>query len=183
MTKPFRYSKIQVTKRSKRINQESPVSRKFVTDVLIFRNSYSQMFFKRGILQNFAKLEPLFNKLSCSPSFTEHLRWLLLDFRDSKHFFSAELGIYWTQSHRFLFRTPLKTRVKPQKQPLELFCKKRCSQKFCKFHRETPLWKSLFNRVPGLQACNFIRERLHHISCLIYEFLRTPNYKSANDCF
>ena len=127
MTKLFRCSKIYDTKRSKRINQESSVSGKFVTDVLIFRSSCSQMFSKRGILKNFSILEPLFDKLSCRPSFTEHLRWLLLDFRDSKHFFSAELGIYWTQSHRFLFRTPLKTRVKPQKQPLELFCKKRCS--------------------------------------------------------
>ena len=33
--------------------------------------------------------------------------------------------IYRQQSHRFLLRTPLKTRVKPQKQPLELSCKNR----------------------------------------------------------
>ena len=130
-------------------------------------------FFKRGILKNFLILKPLFHKLKCRPSFTEHLRQLLPDFQYRKHFFfSAELGIYWRQSHQFLFRTPLKTRVKPQKQPLELFCKKRCSYRFCKFHRKTPLLKSLFNRVPGLQACNFIRERLHHISCVIYEIFK-----------
>ena len=131
MTKPFRYSKIQDLKRSKRINQESPVSRKFVTIVLIFRNSCSQMFFLRGVLKNFAILEPLFNKLSCRLSFAEHLRWLLLDFHDSKHFFSAEFGIYWRQSHRFLFRTPLEIRVKPQKQPLE--CKKGVRRSFANF--------------------------------------------------
>ena len=87
-----------------------------------FKNSCSQMLFKRGILKNFAILEPLFHKLNYRRSFAEHLRCLLLDFRDSK-----QLGIYWRQSHRFLFRTPLKTQVKLQKQPTELFCKKRCS--------------------------------------------------------
>ena len=174
MRKPSCYSKIQDFKRSKRINQESPISSKFATDVLIFRNSCSQMFFKRGILKNFAVLEPLFNKLSCRPSFTEHLRWLLLDFRDSKHFFPAELGIYWTQSHRFLFQTPLKTRVKPQNQPLELFCKKKVFLEILQISQENTIFNSelLFNRVPGLQACNFIREKLHHISCVIYEIFK-----------
>ena len=33
-----------------------------------------------------------------------------------------------------------------QKQPLEVFCKKRCSSKFRKFHRKTSVLKSLFNR-------------------------------------
>ena len=63
------------------------------------------------------------------PSFTEHPRWLLLDFCGSKYFFSTESGIYcWPRvAHLVLLRTPLTTRVKPQKQPLALFCKKRCS--------------------------------------------------------
>ena len=58
----------------------------------------------------------------CRHSFTEHLRWLLLDICGSKHFF--ESCVYWWQSPCSLLRTPLKTRVKPQRQPLELFCKK-----------------------------------------------------------
>ena len=63
MTKPFRHSKIWDTKRFKRIkkNQELPPVGKFVTEVLIFRSSRSQMFFKIGVLQNFATLEPLSN--------------------------------------------------------------------------------------------------------------------------
>ena len=48
---------------------------------------------------------------------------LLLDFRGSR-FFSAEYGISSWRSHRFLFQNPLKTRVKPRKQSLELFYKK-----------------------------------------------------------
>ena len=59
--------------------------------------------------------------------------------------FSAKSGMYWRQSHRILSRTPLKTRVKPQKQPLQLFYTKRCPQKFPKFNRETFVLKSLFN--------------------------------------
>ena len=31
-----------------------------------------------------------------------------------------------------------------QKQPAEVFCKKRCSQKFRKIHREAPVPESLF---------------------------------------
>ena len=49
--------------------------------------------------------------------------------------------MYWRQSYRFLSRTPLKTRVKPKKQPLQLFHKKRCSQKFYKFHKKTSVLK------------------------------------------
>ena len=34
-----------------------------------------------------------------------------------------------------------------QKQPPEMFCKKRCSQKFHKIHKKTPVPESLFNKV------------------------------------
>ena len=63
--------------------------------------------------------------------------------------FSAKSSIYWRQSHRFLSKTPLKTGVKPQKQPLQLSDKKRFSQKYCKFYRKTPVLTSLFNTVAG----------------------------------
>ena len=60
-------------------------------ETLIFRSSCSQMFFKVSILKNFTVLEPLSNN---KLSFTEHLRWLLLNFCGSKYFFAAEYGIY-----------------------------------------------------------------------------------------
>ena len=37
-----------------------------------------------------------------------------------------------------------------RKKLLEVFCRKRCIQKFRKFDRETPVWESLFNKVAGL---------------------------------
>ena len=37
-----------------------------------------------------------------------------------------------------------------QKQPLEVFCKKRYSLKFRKFHRKTPVMESLYNKVGNL---------------------------------
>ena len=73
----------------------------------------------------------------CRPSLTEQLWCLLLDLRCRKYF-SAESGIYCWESHRFLLRSPLETRVKCQKPKntffyrgvsvaaLELLCKKRC---------------------------------------------------------
>ena len=118
--------------------------------MLIFRNSRcrSQIFFKIGVLKNFA-ISTGKQWSPCSPSFTEHLRWLLLDFPDSKYFFSAESGIYCWQSHRFLLQTSLKTEVKPRKQPLELLYKKRVLRNFANFIGKH-LCRSLF--LIGLQA-------------------------------
>ena len=93
---------------------------------------------------------------------------LLLDFRGSR-FFSAEYGISSWRSHRFLFQNPLKTRVKPRKQSLELFYKKRCSYNFCKCCRKTLVLKSPFNRLTS-----FIKKEIlvQMFSCGIYELLR-----------
>ena len=58
-----------------------------------------------------------------------------------------------------------------QKQPPE-----KCSKKLPKFARKTPVMKSLFNKVAGLQVCNFIRKRLQHrcFPAKVAKFLRTP---------
>ena len=48
-----------------------------------------------------------------------------------------------------------------------------------------PLLESLFNKVAGLQGCNFIAWRLQQ-RCLPVEFtelLRIPNLRFVNDCF
>ena len=60
------------------------------------------------------------------------------------------------------------------KQPPGELCKKICSYKFRNIHRRTHLLESLFNKVAGLQACNFIKKRLQH-KCFpmnILKFLR-----------
>ena len=93
-------------------------------------------FFKIDVLKDIAILK---NKLL----FTEHLRWLLLDFWGSKYFFSAESDIYCWQSHGFLFRISLKTWVKPWKQPLGLLCKKNILRKLANFTEKYLCW-SLF---------------------------------------
>ena len=38
-----------------------------------------------------------------------------------------------------------------EKQPKEVFYKQRCSLKFRKFHKKTPMWESLFHKVVGLR--------------------------------
>ena len=40
---------------------------------------------------------------------------------------------------------------KPQKQPLEVFCKRRYAEKLCQFHRKTLVLESLFNKNADLQ--------------------------------
>ena len=49
-----------------------------------------------------------------------------------------------------------------KKQPPEAFCKKRCSKKFRKFYRKTPVLESLFNKAAGPKTCNFLKKRLQH---------------------
>ena len=65
--KPFRHSKILGNKRFKRINKNHQKLRsfgKFVTEMLIFGSSRSQMIFKISILINFAILESFSNKVA-----------------------------------------------------------------------------------------------------------------------
>ena len=76
-----------------------------------------------------------------------------------------------------------------QKQPPEVFCKKRCSLKSRKFHRKTPVFESLFNNFAGLQAWNFIKKILQHWcfpmknSHLPKNFLLFASMKAFEKCF
>ena len=81
------------------------------------------MFLNIGVLRNLQYSQKNARTGPCRPSFTEHLWWLLLDFRSNKYFFSVESIIYCWKSQRLLLWThelrTLKIRVKPQRQPLE----------------------------------------------------------------
>ena len=63
MAKPFRHSKIDDTKRFKRIKKSEITFCKLVTGVLIFTSTRSKIFFKVGILKNFGAS---FEKLQAS---------------------------------------------------------------------------------------------------------------------
>ena len=103
----------------------------FITEMLIFRSSRSQMFFKISVLKNFAILETLSNN---KPSFTEHLRWLLLHFCVSKYFFAAEYGIYCWQLHRFRSsHQRCSVKKKCFRSFAELTWKHKCQSLFLKF--------------------------------------------------
>ena len=62
------------------------------------------------------------------------------------------------------------SKKKGQKQPPEVFCKASCFWKFGKFHSKIPALESLFNKVVGLQACNFIEQRFQHNRCFPLKF-------------
>ena len=145
---------------------------------MIFRSSCSQMFFKVGVLKNFAIFPGIHLCWPWQAFFYRTPTVVVSGFSRQQIRFATESGIYYWQPHRVLFRTPFETRVKRQRQPLKLLFKKRCFQKFCKFHRNVTQLKSLFNRAADLQ-------RLQH-RCFPVEstkFLRTPNLKPANACF
>ena len=55
-----------------------------------------------------------------------------------------------------------------------------CSWKFRRIHRKAPALESVFNKVAGLKACNFIQKRLQH-KCFpvnIAKVLKTPILKN-----
>ena len=55
-------------------------------------------------------------------------------------------------------RKVLKMNISTQKQPPEVFYKKRCSSKFRRIHRKTPVPENFFNKVAGLRLCNFTKK-------------------------
>ena len=56
----------------------------------------------------------------------------------------------------------------------------RCSVKFCKFHRKKNVLEAIINKGAGLQASNFIKQRLQHsyFPVKFAKFLRTPILKN-----
>ena len=73
-----------------------------------------------------------------------------------------------------------------QKQQFTDVIQNRCSYKFLKIHRKTPVLEYLFNKVAGPQACNFNPKRLQH-RCFpvnFAKFLRAPFLQNtSDDCF
>ena len=65
---------------------------------------------------------------------------------------------------------------KREKQPPEVFREKRCSWKFHKIHRKTPVPGLFFNKVAGLRPATLLKKRLLHRCFLVNfaKFLRTP---------
>ena len=108
------------------------------------------------------------------PAFTEHLRWLLLNFRgSSKYFFSVESGIYCWQPHRFLLRTSLKTRVQPQKQPLKLFEKKGVLRNIANFTRKRLCWSLFLIELQAFRPATLLKETpTQMFSCEIYKIFK-----------
>ena len=56
---------------------------------------------------------------------------------------------------------------KVQKQPPEVFCKKRCSKKFRNIHRKIPVLESLFDKVAVGQVCDFILKKVSNTSVFL----------------
>ena len=80
------------------------------------------MFSKKRVLQNFAILEPLFSKdvsLLLQNTYGDCF-WI---FAAANALFQGNME-FIADSRTSFFRTPLKTQVESQKQPLELFSKK-----------------------------------------------------------
>ena len=125
--------------------------------MLIFRSSRSQMFFKIGVLKNFA----IFTR--------KHLWWLLkvffyrtptvttLDFCGSKYFFSAESSIYCWQLLQVLLRT-WKHALNLRSSHCHSSVKKGILRNFANLTgKKLSVLKSVFHRVASLKACSHIK--------------------------
>ena len=78
--------------------------------MLIFRGSRSQIFSKQMFLKNSQYWSIFFSKVVGLLYGTPKLA--ASAFSRQQIPFSVKSGMYWRESHRFLSRTPLKTRVK-----------------------------------------------------------------------
>ena len=151
--------------------------------MLIFRRSRSRMFSNIGALKKFAIFT---GKHLCWPLQTFFYRTAIVTastLSRQQIAFSGEPGIYCWPSHWFLLRAPSKTQLKPQKQPLELFCKKGVLRNFANFTGKHLCWS--FFLIELQEVCSFIKKRLRHrrFPEEFTKFLRTPNLKTVNDCF
>ena len=76
-----------------------------------------------------------------------------------------------------------------QKRPPDTFCRKRCSRKFCKVHRKTPMFESLFNKVADLFSLATLLKRdspTCFFLCAICEFFKNTYFEEhlrTIDCF
>ena len=64
-----------------------------------------------------------------------------------------------------------------------MFHKESHSQIFCDIHKKTSVQGSIFNKIEGHQACNFIKKRLQqryfHVN--IVKFIRRPILKNISE--
>ena len=108
--------------------------------------------------------------------------------RSRVHLFSPHWSVESSKQSNLNWDTSTLNRVSnfDQKQPAELFFKKSCSINFCKIHRETPVLKSLFNKVAGLRpATSWKRDSDTGVFLwILRNFLEHLFWSiSANDCF
>ena len=124
---------------------------------LRFRSSRSQMFFKIGVLKNFA-------------IFTgKHLCWslFLIKFRSLLVMLLCFVPPYF-EFLIFLIKLSLK---RHQKQPPKYSMKKAVFKNFCNIHRKVTVLKSLFNKATGRKVA---------ASDVSLEKVLTKNIKNSN---
>ena len=93
-------------------------------------------------------------------------------FAAANTFFSTESDICCWQSHQVLLRTPLKTRVKLQKQPLELFGKKCVLGDFANFTGKPLCWSLLLTELQVFRPAALLKKETptQVFYCGIYKF-------------
>ena len=145
------------------------------------KSSHPTVFCKKDFLKNLKKL------------IEKHLCWSLLlielpAFRSAtllKRLSSAcDLGEIYKRSYfvehlrKAAFVAMLSYIGTSQKQSFTNILQNRCSLKFGKFHRKTPVLDPLFNKVAGLKTRNLIKETLQrrYFSVKFAKFLRTLFY-------
>ena len=83
--------------------------------------------------------------------------------------------IYIKQQHKLSQLGIHCSRGSIQKQPFADVFQKRCFLKCCNTQRKTHVLESLFNKVAGLKACNFIEKRTEH-RCFYVTIAKFPSF-------
>ena len=81
------------------------------------------------------------------------------------------ISVSWKLSQNYLRIYPINGSSRP-----EVFCEKRCSWKFHKIYRKTPVLESIFNKVTDLRLAALFKKRLWHrcFPANFVKFSRTP---------
>ena len=116
----------------------------FVTEMLIFKSSHLQLFFKVSVLKNFAILEPLSSNKFADLLLQNTYGGCFLNFVAGNTFLQLNM-VFIADSRTVSVLDSFKNTGQVSEAASETVLQKRCSEKICKFHRKTSVLKSLFS--------------------------------------
>ena len=146
------------------------------------------MFFKIVVLKKLCILQ-YSQENTCAgrsrPSFTEHLRWLLLNFRGSRYFIQLALVFAADSNTGVCSELLWKHELNVRNSHWNSSAKKGVFRNFASFTEKQLCWSLFLIELQTFRSAALLKRDLNTDVFLsnLQIFLRTPNLKFANVCF